>query len=133
VSLFAERLKPVVGADSARLAKLIADLDSPQFTAREGATRTLRELGLLAESALRTAERTTTSPEVRKRVHDLLAELDKRTPTPEELRALRAIEVLEWIDTPDARKLLGVLAGGAEGARQTSAAKAALSRAEPRR
>ena len=50
------------------------------------------------------------------------------TPTPERLRALRAVMVLEQIGTPEARQLLEKLSKGAEGALLTEDAKAAVRR-----
>jgi hypothetical protein len=47
---------------------------------------------------------------------------------PETLQAIRAVEVLEGIGTPDARQLLEALAEGAPEASLTLKAKAALGR-----
>jgi hypothetical protein len=47
---------------------------------------------------------------------------------PERLRAVRAVQVLEYAGTAEARRLLKGLAGGAEGAGLTSQAKQALGR-----
>ena len=44
------------------------------------------------------------------------------------LQQMRAVEVLEQMDTPEARELLGELANGAPAARQTREALAALNR-----
>ncbi len=48
--------------------------------------------------------------------------------TPEQIRQLRAVEVLEHLATDDARKLLDKLAGGARDALLTREAKAARER-----
>jgi hypothetical protein len=50
------------------------------------------------------------------------------TNTPEMLRSLRAVEVLEQIATPAAREHVKSLAGGADGATLTRAAAEALKR-----
>ena len=52
---------------------------------------------------------------------------------PETLRILRAIEILEHVGTPEARRCLDVLAKGAPAARQTHEAKKALDRLTKRR
>src|SRR5205814_854896 len=55
VPFLAGKVKPVAAADPARVAKLIADLDSPVYAARAAASRELRKLGELAEPALEAA------------------------------------------------------------------------------
>jgi hypothetical protein len=130
VALLAARLKPVAAVSAKRVAELIADLDSPTFDTRERATRELWLLGRSAAAALREAKEKSPSAEVRKRAGGLLAELEKSATPPEELRALRAVEALELLGTPSARRLLADLARGAAGAALTRAADAALKRLE---
>jgi hypothetical protein len=69
---------------------------------------------------------------VRQRIEALLARHDD-VATPENLRALRGVEVLERISTSEARELLRELAGGAPGAFLTLQARAAFARAERNR
>ncbi len=53
--------------------------------------------------------------------------------TGETLRRLRAIAVLEKINTPAARRVLQAMASGLDGARETRDARTALRRSQPRR
>jgi hypothetical protein len=56
---------------------------------------------------------------VRQRVDGLLERLGELELTPDELRGLRIVEVLEYIATPDAAHLIDELAKGAADARLT--------------
>jgi hypothetical protein len=60
------------------------------------------------------------------RAQELLGKLDRLTP--ERLRQFRAVELLEGIDTPAARRLLERLAEGEPLTRLTKEAKATLER-----
>jgi RNA polymerase sigma factor (sigma-70 family) len=131
VALLAARLTPAEVIPAGRMAALIADLGSPKFATRRQATDALRRLGRRAESALRRVRDRSDSLEVRRRAGKLLEALEQPTPPPEELRALRAVEVLEWVGTPAARRLLAAFAGGAPDAPLTQAAGAALRRCSP--
>ena len=84
-------------------------------------------MGRPAEPALRKALDGQPSPEVRRRVRQLLNKL-AAVPSGERLRALRALEALEQIGTPPAREALEALARGAPEARLTQEAKASLER-----
>jgi WD40 repeat protein len=127
VSLLKERLRPAPAFDAKKIARLIADLDRDNFAARDSATKQLSELGHLAESALYAALNDKPSAEKRRRVEDLLQRLDASN-SPELLRGVRAVEVLESLGTPEARQVLQALAQGAAEARLTREAKASLER-----
>lgn len=132
VPYLGERLRPVPTADDQRLARLIAELDSDQFVARDQATKTLEELAEAAVPALRQAAKDVSSAEARRRIEALLEVLEREPsdPSPERLRVLRAIEVLEWADTVAARQVLRRLAQGAPIGRSTREATEALRRLE---
>ena len=85
------------------------------------------ELADLAEPALLAALHDKPSVEKRRRVEDLLKRLDASV-SPELLRGVRAVEVLESLGTPEARQVLQTLAKGAAEARLTREANAALKR-----
>jgi len=119
-------LQPVASVD-ARLAQLLVDLDGDSFEVRAKALRELEGLGELAYPALEKVLERKSSLEVRKRVEQIL-ENPEPPVSSEELRALRAVEVLERIGTSEARKVLNSLAKGAPGAKLTEEAKASLGR-----
>jgi hypothetical protein len=113
------------------LARLVADLDSASAEVRTRATRQLEAFEDRAESELRRAAARPASPEAARRLGRLLDRLDGG-PAPEVLRQLRAVEVLEVVGGPEARKALAALAGGAPEARLTRDARAALRRLDQR-
>jgi WD40 repeat protein len=123
-----EKLRPAEALDEKRLAQLIADLDDAAFETRETASRELVRLGERAEAALRRALTNRPSLEMRRRIEDILSKLEPGPLPPEMLRTLRAVEVLEHVGTPAARRCLEALAKGASEARPTRDAKAALQR-----
>jgi hypothetical protein len=133
VPFLAEQVRPAVAPDAKRVAQRIADLDSERFEVREQASRELEKLGGLAEPALRQAVAGRPSAEAKRRLEGLLEKLDGATPTPEEARAVRVVEVLEHAGTAAAQRLLTALAGGVPEARLTREAKAALERLAERR
>jgi WD40 repeat protein len=122
------RLQPYPTAPADDTRRLLADLDDALFARRDAATKQLQELGLRAEPALRAALAAKPTPESKRRMETLLAELAK-APQPssaEDLRQLRALIVLERIGSPDARRALQAVANGAASARLTRQARAAL-------
>jgi RNA polymerase sigma factor (sigma-70 family) len=127
------RLGPVERPDPARVKTLIADLDKEDFATRERATADLRELGQEAAAALREVVAKPSSAEARRRAEGLLKEMESGVIPPRELRALRAVEVLEWVASPEARAHLLKMAKGAPDSRPTREAAAASKRLEGRK
>jgi RNA polymerase sigma factor (sigma-70 family) len=117
-------LQPVIAPPPGRLARLVTDLDSERFEVRQKASQELEALGEIAAPALRRARG---SLELRRRAEDILGRL-RPGASPERLRQLRAIEVLEMLATPEARHILERLAGGAPEALPTREARASLDR-----
>jgi RNA polymerase sigma factor (sigma-70 family) len=130
VAVLRERLPgslPEVAAHGRRIRALVADLDSDSFDRRAAASKDLGGFGAEAEPALRKALADHPSPEVRKRLEELLANTGSLR-SGETLRCLRALAVLERIATPEARQVLATVADGAPENRLTVEATAALQR-----
>jgi Tol biopolymer transport system component len=121
------QLRPVESVSTRKVLQLIGSLDSDQFAERDNAQRELEKLHELAEEELRKALERKPSPEARSRIDHLLGKLDELK-NPVQLRALRAIEVLENIGTSEAKRVLQRLAEGAPEAQQTREARASLER-----
>lgn len=105
----------------------ISDLDSPQFAARERAEKGLQAHANQAESELRQAL-AIAGAEGRRRIHRILESAASVTASPETLREIRAVEVLEKIGTPEARDALKSLVSGKFRTRTVREAEAALQR-----
>src|SRR5262249_752526 len=73
-----DHLKPAPIPDPARLARLLASLDSNEFHVRQHASAELEKLGDLASPALRTTLANKPSLEMRLRVEAILSMLDHR-------------------------------------------------------
>jgi RNA polymerase sigma factor (sigma-70 family) len=129
VPFLRDRLPPAVAEDPRRIGQLIADLDSAQFAVREAAAQELEKLGTEAGPALRQALAQAPPLEVRRRAEGLLATPPSRlVASPETLRRLRAIQVLERIGSGEAMQVLATLARGAAAKRDTQEAQAAVQR-----
>ncbi|HKB39978.1 MAG TPA: hypothetical protein VKD72_26315, partial [Gemmataceae bacterium] len=114
--------------DEKTLSRLIADLDSEEFSKRDQANKELAKLGSAAKSALEKALRAQPPAEQRRRIEELLEKLNEPGPKREMLRPTRAIEILERLGSPEARGVLQALAEGQPDAWLTREAKAALQR-----
>jgi hypothetical protein len=125
-TLLAKRLRRVEPMPAKEVDRNIAALDSDDFEARQRAFKRLEALGKGAEVKLRAAVAKGKSLELRKQAKELLRRMGRMTP--ERLRAIRSIEVLEYLGTPQAKRVLARLAEGAAGALETEDAKAALKR-----
>jgi WD40 repeat protein len=121
--LLKKNLHPV--SANLSLPRLVRELGSTSYVARDKATRDLVALGFDAESALRAVVRSGGDLEVRRRAERLLKGLEADILP---ARELRAVMILEQIGSAQARRLLAELAGGAPKARLTKEAAAALRR-----
>jgi HEAT repeat protein len=127
VRFLKERLRMAPTLTAQQIDQRIRDLNSDDYEVRRQATAELEAAVELAAPSLRQAVADTSSLEVRRRAHRLLEALDATT-SPDRLRTLRAIAVLEHVGTPEARAFLAVLGRGASKARLTEAARASLYR-----
>jgi hypothetical protein len=116
-----------VEARPERVAKLIADLQDTRFQVRDAALRGLAELEGSVRPALLAALDKAPALEAKRRLRKLLEALDGE-PGGSELRALRAVYVLELNRSAAARQVLREWSEGTPGLRLTDASRAALAR-----
>jgi WD40 repeat protein len=133
LALLKANLKATAPTDEKRIAKLIVQLDDDDFDKRDKASEELAKFGSAAGPALRKALEGKVSAEVRLSAQRLLDMMEKSGSSAEEVRTIRALELLEQLGTPEARTLLQTLAKGAPNADLTREAKAILDRLERRR
>jgi WD40 repeat protein len=124
-----------VTIEQARIPLWIADLDDMQFRVRETARKNLVAQRLRAVPALFQAQASQPSAEVDRRLRLILEELEAGGVIApqgilfgEPLRAVRAVHVLERIDSKESLDVLAQIAAGPADARATLEAKVALSR-----
>lgn len=129
IALVNEKARPIARPRPGQVERLIAGLDSAEFAERERAAEELEKLGESAAAELRQTLARKPSLEMRRRIEALLEKLES-LPRGRQLQALRAVEVLEHIATPEARKVLRKLAEDAAAARLTQQAQDALKRCE---
>ncbi len=128
ISFLGRRLRSVSLAVPPWIARLIADLDNDTFAVREAASAELKKLAGQAEPALRRLLDDPPSPEVHLRAARLLEKVEGAPFSPEYLRALRAVAVLEGIGSPEARQALEGLARREPDGPVAQQARAALER-----
>ncbi len=128
VAFLKGRLAPAAKADGERLAKLIADLNHPSYPLRQKASAELEKLEGQTIPALYKALAGGPNAETSKRLKAILDKVEGPVSSPELLRAVRAVEVLERIGGTEARHILDALAKGAAEAFLTRDARSALVR-----
>ena len=130
VALFRKTLKPVAPApEESELKRLAGQLDSARFAERERAAAALESAGKAAVPVLQAILKQAPSPELRQRAEQLIAQIERtQISTGGDLQSIRALEVLENVNTPAARALLKTLAQGRADAGLTREAKAVLER-----
>jgi hypothetical protein len=121
------RLLPAPVKDGPSVEELIAQLDDDAFPKRERATQRLVNKGAGIIPKLQAALRgqKALSAEAGARIRQILKELqgESGSLTARQLRVLRVLAVLSWIDTPASRALLAEIARGPTTLPQTMAAK----------
>jgi hypothetical protein len=129
-----ERL-PGGGLTAAKIEQYIQDLNDASFEVRSNATK---ELGAGGKGTLAAVQKTLAdkpSLEMRRRLEQIEQKLTERlgaaTVSAEDLRALRAVQILERIGTREAAKALEQLARRAEDDPLGDDARAALKRLRP--
>src|SRR5262249_9064041 len=131
VALLRKHLRPALAKklSEAALRRLVDGLGSDNFATRRRSQEALSDAAPRISSRLERALREADDLEVKKR---LRAALQSATfwPCPPETRSVRAVEVLERLGTPEARKFLRELTAGNADARLTIEAKEALKRLE---
>ncbi len=128
VAFLNQRMKPAPALDLERVNRHIADLGDPAFKVREKAIADLLQLNREVVPLIDKALASGPVLEVQLRLKKIRSQLTSLLLTSEALRLSRAVEVLERIATPEARRLLERLVGGAPGALTTTNARAALDR-----
>lgn len=133
VKLLSEKIAVPTAVPADRLARLVADLGSPEFPTRQAAAKALSDIGGEVGPVLEAAVKSSPTPEVRRIAGEILNRLAAPPTNPDDLRALRAVEVLESVETAAAREVLTKWAGGPANHRLTTEAAAALRRMPGRR
>jgi hypothetical protein len=124
-------LRPAVGRQAEAFRRLLDDLGSEEFAIRSRASERLNALGKEAEADVRRALLGELELEVRKRLEDAYYGPNLQRPSSEGLRQARAVQALERLGSPEARRLLRTLADGEADAFLTQEARAALARLRP--
>jgi hypothetical protein len=128
VAMLADDIRPIRLAGAQEIDQLVTALASPRPGMADAAVEKLEELAETAVVYLRKKLQGEFPPEARNRLEQVLASLEGRAPSKRQLRAWRAIEVLEHSNTVEGWAKLAALAEGAPAARQTQRARAALQR-----
>jgi WD40 repeat protein len=127
-AFLSDRLPPAVTVDSKTIEQLITDLGSGNFKTRARASEGLAELGDLAVPSLKKALTSRVPLETLRRMESLLEKITAGVLTAEQLRVMRAVELLERLGTSESRQVLDTLSKGAPGAFRTRQAQAVLDR-----
>jgi WD40 repeat protein len=128
VPFLRRQLKSIPRVARPQIEQWLVDLGSNRYMVRRKAMDELDRFGEQTEPAVRRLRKGSPSLEVRKRLDSLIEEIDHQASSPKRFRQVRAVEMLEYIGTKEARQVLEALAKGAPEARLTREAQAALAR-----
>jgi hypothetical protein len=138
VPFLREHLQPEKPVDGTAIARLVKDLDSPQYATRQSAAVSLERLGAPISAHLRKHLEEPLSLESRRRVeriHETISGSPEELPplSFHQVRAVRAIQILERIDSAEARAILERMAQGPPQDRSTQEAIQGLARLQAQR
>src|SRR5262249_23148266 len=103
VALLRKRVSPDHSQlpDDKQIDRMIADLDSADFATRNKATQDLEKAGKAIRPTLIKALESKPGLEKRRRLEQIVQTVSVAGPSPELIRPLRAVELLERLDTPE--------------------------------
>ena len=130
IPYLSKRLQPVAPDVIEQIRQDIRNLDNDKSPVSDNGLEHLKTSGMDALSALSEALEKKPTAEARRRIEVLLGDLENHALSGETLRAHRALAVLEYAATPEARQILTTLAAGAPDAWLPREAKAGLQRME---
>jgi WD40 repeat protein len=132
IPFLAGRIRANAGPALPKIVTLLADLDDSRYEVRHAAHQALERLGEFAEPVLRDTLKMKLSLEGRRRRERLLERLDSSFVNTDALRLARAVQVLEFGDTPAARQTLAGFAERKPPDWLAGQARAAVKRVEQR-
>jgi len=128
VAFLSRHLGPVTESDAESIRRLLRALDSRRFAERQRASSELMKLAREWEPLLRGTLDSNPSLELRRRLETVLEAASLWRWSPDMLRRLRAVQLLELIASPEAEALLEKVASGLPEAKLTQEARTALQR-----
>ena len=126
VAFIRRHLQPIPEPDMELITQCIRSLSDDQFEVRKKSFAQLKRFGDLAFPQLHHRLREAPLLDEKKLIQQLLRE--ENVLTPDQLRNLRAIQILEYIGTSDAKDLLCLISTGSTASRLTRSASASLKR-----
>lgn len=127
LALLEKRLQPITSKDAAAVRQLLARFDDRSFAVRQRAADELSHIAFDWQFLLRDILTENLSLEQRRR-YELIMSTAPRRWSPDLLRRLRCVTLLEMLNTDDAKKQLTKLAAGLPDSRLTEEAHASLRR-----
>lgn len=128
VAFLKEKLPPATEKELAHTRSWIRDLDNDSAEWRDYASRQVAEKGRAAEPLLQRTLDGKPSAEMKRRIEQVLDSPELYRWSSESLREIRVVQILEQLNTPEARQLLDELAKGVPDALLTKEARAARQR-----
>lgn len=124
----ATRIPAPAATPAAKLKQFVEDLSNDDYSTREAAVKELEKLGGEASPLLQEVMRSSQNAEARKLAGELLSKLEAPAIRADDLKILRIVEAMEYLNTSEARSQLEKWAAGPVGHRLTVEAAAAMER-----